>query len=87
MVWWKKLTILINTEIYLLLKQLVIKLFEFIEKKRSLEDSIELLKKILEILARRQLTWFRRYEDAKWFDLSEQNEISKYIESSLNFNK
>jgi tRNA dimethylallyltransferase len=62
-------------------------LFEFIEKKRSLEDSIELLKKNTRNFARRQLTWFRRYEDAKWFDLSEQNEISKYIESSLNFNK
>ncbi len=62
-------------------------LFEFIDKKRSLEDSIELIKKNTRNFARRQLTWFRRYEDAKWFELNEQNKIIKYIESNLNFNK
>ena len=35
------------------------------------EEAIELIKKNSRHLAKRQLTWFRRYEDTKWFNLSE----------------
>ncbi len=35
------------------------------------EEAIGLIKKNSRHLAKRQLTWFRRYEDTKWFNLSE----------------
>ena len=35
------------------------------------KEAIELTKKNSRHLAKRQLTWFRRYEDTKWFNLSE----------------
>lgn len=35
------------------------------------EEAIELIKKNSRHLAKRQLTWFRRYENTKWFNLSE----------------
>ena len=35
------------------------------------KEAIELIKKNSRHLAKRQLTWFRRYEDTKWFNLSE----------------
>ena len=35
------------------------------------EEAIDLIKKNSRHLAKRQLTWFRRYEDMKWFNLSQ----------------
>lgn len=35
------------------------------------DEAIELIKKNSRHLAKRQLTWFRRYEDMKWFNISE----------------
>lgn len=35
------------------------------------DEAVELIKKNSRHLAKRQLTWFRRYEDMKWFDISE----------------
>lgn len=37
----------------------------------SKDEAIELVKKNSRHLAKRQLTWFRRYEDMKWFNISE----------------
>ncbi|MCI8609146.1 MAG: tRNA (adenosine(37)-N6)-dimethylallyltransferase MiaA [Firmicutes bacterium] len=37
----------------------------------DLPSAIELIKKNTRHLAKRQLTWFRRYEDMHWFNLSE----------------
>lgn len=37
----------------------------------SKDEAIELIKKNSRHLAKRQLTWFRRYEDMKWFNISE----------------
>lgn len=35
------------------------------------EDAVELIKKNSRHLAKRQLTWFRRYPDMQWFNLSD----------------
>ena len=37
----------------------------------SLEDAIDLVKKNTRHYAKRQLTWFKRYKDMKWFNISE----------------
>ena len=43
----------------------------FFDGLYSQEEAIDLIKKNSRHLAKRQLTWFRRYEDMKWFNLSE----------------
>ncbi len=58
-------------------------LFNYIDKKCSLSDAVELIKKNTRNFARRQLTWFKRYKDAKWFTPSELKEIVNFIEINL----
>ena len=44
------------------------------------DEAIELIKKNSRHLAKRQLTWFRRYEDMKWFNLSEYKSDDEAVE-------
>jgi tRNA dimethylallyltransferase len=44
---------------------------EHLQGNRSLEESVELLKRDTRRYAKRQLTWFRRVPDAVWIDLSD----------------
>lgn len=60
----------------------------FFDGLYSRDDAIELIKKNSRHLAKRQLTWFRRYEDMKWFNLSEYDndeaaagEIIKWVQT------
>ena len=60
----------------------------FFDGLYSRDDAIELIKKNSRHLAKRQLTWFRRYEDMKWFNLSEYGndeaaagEIIKWVQT------
>ena len=36
----------------------------------DLEEAVRLIKRNTRHYAKRQMTWFRRYEDLKWFDLT-----------------
>ena len=58
-------------------------LFDYFENEQSLEKTVELVKRNTRHLARRQLTWFRRYKDAKWFDANNTNEILEYIDNLI----
>ena len=60
----------------------------FFDGLYSQEEAIDLIKKNSRHLAKRQLTWFRRYEDMKWFNLSEYakdeeavGEIIKWVQT------
>ena len=60
----------------------------FFDGLYSQEEAIDLIKKNSRHLAKRQLTWFRRYEDMKWFNLSEYTndedavgEIIKWVQT------
>lgn len=46
-------------------------IFEYFNQKLSYEDTIELIKKNTRHYAKRQLTWFRRYDKMNWINLSE----------------
>ena len=46
-------------------------------------EAIDLIKKNSRHLAKRQLTWFRRYEDMSWFDLDEYQNDEDAIRSIL----
>jgi tRNA dimethylallyltransferase len=56
---------------------------EYLRKKVSKNEMIEKLKSEIWQYARRQMTWFRRDENIKWFDLKNSREISKEINSFL----
>ena len=56
-------------------------LFEHFDGVYGLDRAVELIKRNSRHYARRQLTWFRRYEDAKWFSPKDKKEIIKYINS------
>jgi len=51
--------------------------------KISKEESIDLIKKNTRHLAKRQLTWFRRYEDLTWFDITEYGSDDKAVEAII----
>jgi tRNA dimethylallyltransferase len=55
---------------------------DFLEGKISKEEMVELLKKEIWQYAKRQMTWFKRDKDIKWFTLSEV-ERSKKIEKEV----
>jgi tRNA dimethylallyltransferase len=58
-------------------------LFEYFENKISLNEAIDLIKRNTRKYARKQLTWFRRDENTKWFNPQNFDEIINYIETSL----
>lgn len=54
-------------------------LFDFFEKKITLNEATDLIKQNSRRYAKRQLTWFKRDEEIKWFEPSEFNQILSEI--------
>jgi len=55
---------------------------ESLDGKRSKEEMIEELKKRTRNFARRQMTWFKRFNDVKWFESPvDEKEVLGYINS------
>lgn len=46
-------------------------IIDYLEGKYTLDEAVDTVKKNTRHYAKRQMTWFRRYEDMKWFDLDE----------------
>jgi tRNA dimethylallyltransferase len=57
-------------------------LFEYFEKKISLEKAIELIKRNTRRYAKRQITWFNRDKEIHWFNADDHTEIQKFIAST-----
>jgi tRNA dimethylallyltransferase len=53
-------------------------LFSYLERKISLSEAVDLIKKNTRNYAKRQLTWFKKEKDITWFDV-EKNSIVKSI--------
>ncbi len=59
-------------------------LFDYFDGQSTLDFAIDEIKKNTRRFSKRQLTWFKRTENAKWFDYkSELDEIINYINSKL----
>jgi tRNA dimethylallyltransferase len=59
-------------------------LFDYLDSKTTLEVAVEEIKKNTRRFAKRQLTWFKRTENAKWFDyLEDRKKIITQIESII----
>lgn len=58
-------------------------LFKVINNEIDIEQAVELIKRNSRHYARRQITWFRRYEDAVWFSPDKINKIILTINSLI----
>lgn len=54
-------------------------LFQYMDGKYGLDEAVEHIKGNTRRYARKQLTWFKKYEDARWFTPEEKEEIMYYI--------
>jgi tRNA dimethylallyltransferase len=54
--------------------------FDYFDGKHSKETAIELIKRNSRRYAKRQMTWFNRDKNIRWFEPSEINNIISYIE-------
>jgi tRNA dimethylallyltransferase len=59
-------------------------LFDFLDGTISFEKAIELIKQNTRRFAKRQLTWFRRDPEIKWFAPDDYQEIEQYLLSRVN---
>ena len=55
--------------------------FDYFDGKCSLDEAIELVKRNSRRYAKRQMTWFRRDSEFRWFAPAELSEIIAYIEN------
>ena len=54
-------------------------LFEYLEGKVSLEEAVDKIKQNTRRFAKRQLTWFNRQQDIKWFKPGDPEEVIAYL--------
>ncbi len=59
-------------------------LFSCFDGEISREKAIELIKRNSRRYARKQLTWFRKDKNMRWFEPDQTEEIIEYIESEIN---
>ena len=55
-------------------------LFDYIEGKWPLDEAVERIKGNTRRYARKQLTWFKRDAEVRWFHPDQKEEIMEYIE-------
>jgi tRNA dimethylallyltransferase len=54
-------------------------IFEYLDSKITLQQAIVNIKTSTRRYAKRQLTWFNRTDEYKWFEPSQLNEITNYL--------
>lgn len=57
--------------------------FDFFDGKTSREEAAELIKRNSRRYAKRQMTWFRRNENIKWFAVPDADAIKQYLDSVI----
>lgn len=55
-----------------------VELFDHLEEKLTLDEAVEKIKIATRQYAKRQLTWFKRDKDIKWFAPDQLNEIMRF---------
>jgi len=58
-------------------------LFNYLDRKISLEEAISLIKQNSRRYAKRQITWFKKYGDTSWFEPHETEKIIDFIEDKI----
>ena len=58
-------------------------MFQYLDGKISLDEAIRQIQSNTREYARKQLTWFKKDPDIKWFRPKQEEEIINYINSKL----
>ncbi|MCX2584594.1 tRNA (adenosine(37)-N6)-dimethylallyltransferase MiaA [Pedobacter sp. MR22-3] len=58
-------------------------IFDYLDQKLPIEEAVSNIKQNTRRFAKRQLTWFRRDEEIRWFEPNQQQVVIKYIESVM----
>ena len=58
-------------------------LFEYFQGTSSIENAIAMIKQNSRRYAKRQLTWFKKNQEAKWFEPEQKNAIVDYINQCM----
>lgn len=63
-------------------------IIKYLDGEYTLDEAVEIIKRDSRRYAKRQITWFKRYKESKWFDLDKyenieilKEDILKYIEN------
>jgi tRNA dimethylallyltransferase len=54
-------------------------LFEYLDEKTDLASAVAMIKQNTRRFAKRQLTWFRRDEDTKWFEPNDKEAVLNFL--------
>ena len=60
-------------------------IIKYLDGEYTYDEAIEIIKRDSRRYAKRQLTWFRRYDNAKWFDLDEYNDEKMLLQDVINY--
>ena len=60
-------------------------IFAYFDGVFSLEEAIEKIKRNTRVYAKKQLTWFKRDKDIKWFNPTDYEGVFNYIDSIVNY--
>ncbi|MEP5614074.1 MAG: tRNA (adenosine(37)-N6)-dimethylallyltransferase MiaA [Cyclobacteriaceae bacterium] len=58
-------------------------IFDYLDGTYDKEEAIRLLKRNSRRYAKRQMTWFRRYDDIHWYTAGQKKDIMAFIKDSL----
>jgi len=58
-------------------------IIEYLNNERSIEDTIDLIKRNSRRYAKRQLTWFNKVDNVKWFNNCDYDKIKMFIDEKL----
>ena len=62
-------------------------LFSYLDGECTLDEAIDLIQRNTRKYARKQLTWFRRDQQIKWFEPGQLQEIIEFVESKMGGNE
>jgi len=62
-------------------------LFSYLDGDCTLEEAIDLIQRNTRKYARKQLTWFRRDQEIKWFEPNQIHEIIGFVDQKMNENE
>lgn len=58
-------------------------IFDYLDSKMEWEAAIAAIQQNTRRFAKRQITWFRRDEEIKWFEPNQSKEIIKYLDATI----
>ena len=61
--------------------------FGYLDGEKSLEDTMNEIKRDTRRYAKRQLTWFRRYKDVNWIDIDKDANVGEIVDKIQNISK